>query len=183
MTSGPDSSRRGLIAAMRRRDDAVPARILELHGRMLRGFLREALRDPEAAEDVLQQVLLEAWQRSPDYDPTRASLPTWLLTIARSRAIDQLRRRIPEPVDPSAIATVGDPVASDQITAVQDRWRVAGLLATLPRDEARMLALRFYRGLSQREIADLTGIPLGTVKTRMVQALERLRAELNEELR
>ena len=70
----------------------------------LLGFLTQMLRDPGTAEDVLQQVLLEVWQRAENYDPDRASLLTWVLTIARSRALDELRRRVPEPLDPAVAA-------------------------------------------------------------------------------
>jgi RNA polymerase sigma-70 factor (ECF subfamily) len=164
------------IAARLRGDDpgAVEALWAE-YGRVVFAYLMRTLKDVGDAEDVHQQVFTEAWQRRREYDPDRANLFTWLMMIARSRAIDSARRRRPEPVDPVLTAeTVADPNPSPQEKALE-RWRLVHLLSRIPAEEARLLRLRFYEELSQREIADLTGIPLGTVKMRMVQALDRLR--------
>jgi RNA polymerase sigma-70 factor, ECF subfamily len=176
-------SERRLVRALRRADPRAVELVTEAHGRLLRGFLSETLEDRDAVQDVMQQTLLEVWRRGPDYDPRRASVATWLLVIARSRAIDHLRRRVPEPVDPDSLSAVADRDREDQTGALLERWRMAGMLAALPHEEGRVLRLRFYEGLTQRQIADRTGMPLGTVKMRMVQALERLRARLDEEER
>ena len=157
--------------------------VSEAYGALLRGFLAEALEDRDAVQDVLQQTLLDVWRRGHDYDPDRASLPTWLLVIARSRAIDHLRRRVPEPVDPDSLAAFADRDRADETGVLLERWRMAGMITALPRAEANMLRLRFYDGLSQREIAERTQVPLGTVKMRMVQALDRLRLMLDAEER
>jgi RNA polymerase sigma-70 factor, ECF subfamily len=146
------------------------------------GYLINVLGDRGIAEDVHQQVFLEVWQRAPGYDPERASVLTWVMTIARSRAIDQLRRRVPEPRDPggaTALAADPDPEASPD--ALVERWRIAHLLSRLRPEEADLLRMRFYEGLSQSEIAERTGMPLGTVKMRMVAALRRLRELIEEE--
>jgi RNA polymerase sigma-70 factor (ECF subfamily) len=176
---GPDSR----TASLRRRDPAEVRALHEECGPAVFGFLRRALRDHAAAEDVFQQVFLEAWQRAPDYDPARGTPITWLMTIARSRAIDHLRRRVPEPRDPAgALALLegeADPAAG--LDALVEQWRVAHLLGQLPAEEADLLRRRFYREQSQREIAAETGVPLGTVKMRMVQGLTRLRGLIEEE--
>ncbi len=125
--------------------------------------------------------MIDIWRRGPTYDPERASVTTWLLLIARSRAIDHLRRRVPEPYEPETVATVVDREAQDETAALVERWRVAGLLSALPRQESRLLSLRFYGGLTQAQIAQRTGLPLGTVKMRMVRALERLREAIERE--
>jgi RNA polymerase sigma-70 factor (ECF subfamily) len=131
---------------------------------------------------VLQITLVEAWQRGRTFDPGRGSLSTWLLTIARSRAIDQLRRRVPEPQDLSAGELQDQGVeVHDEVDALLERWRIAGLLSRLAPEQAGLLRMRFHEELSQREIAARTGMPLGTVKMRMVQALERLRDLLDAE--
>jgi RNA polymerase sigma-70 factor (ECF subfamily) len=124
------------------------------------------------------QVFLEVWQRAATYDSARAGLLTWILVIARSRAIDHLRRRVPEPIgtEPRDEQAIGDETAE-----LADRWRVAGLLASLPPEESKILRMRFYDELTQVEIAKRTGMPLGTVKMRMVTALGRLRDLLEEE--
>lgn len=156
---------------------------METHGRAVLGYLAQLLGDRATAEDVLQQVLLEVWQRGASYDPERAGLLTWVLTIARSRAIDELRRRIPEPVDPSALAVRTDqyPGMESETEQLLEQWRIAGLLDRLPREEASLLRLRFYDGLSQSEISELTGIAIGTVKARMVRGLCQLRDLLEAE--
>jgi RNA polymerase sigma-70 factor (ECF subfamily) len=142
------------------------------------GYLRHVLRDRTAAEDVFQQVFTEIWRRGAQYDPARGSLSTWALTIARSRAVDELRRRRPEPLDPADLPETPGPAPHD---AALDRWRMVNLLARLPVEERELLRLRFYAELTQTEIAEQTGLPLGTIKSRMVRGLERLRGLLDEE--
>ena len=98
------ASRSACPAGTRRRC----ARSTPEHGRATFGFLVRVLGDRATAEDVQQQVFLEAWQRAERYDPERSGLRTWLLAIARSRAIDHLRRRVPEPRDPASAVALAD---------------------------------------------------------------------------
>jgi RNA polymerase sigma-70 factor (ECF subfamily) len=142
------------------------------------GYLRHILRDRGAAEDVHQQVFTEIWRRGSQYDPERGSLSTWALTIARSRAFDELRRRRPEPLDPVDLPETMQAAPQD---AALERWRIAHLLGRLPAEERAVLRMRFYAELTQTEIAERTGLPLGTVKSRMVRGLERLRGLLDDE--
>jgi RNA polymerase sigma-70 factor (ECF subfamily) len=169
-----------LAEGIRRRDpNALDAAYAE-YGRTVFAYLARTIGDHAAAEDVQQQVFVDVWQRGPTFDPGRGRLFTWIMTIARSRAIDQLRKRIPEPRDPAVAAQSAEPQADETERAIE-RWRVAHMLRRIPSDEAAMLRLRFYEGLSQSEISERTGVPLGTVKMRMVQALERLRTLVGEE--
>jgi RNA polymerase sigma-70 factor, ECF subfamily len=175
---------RRLAAALRKHDPDALAAIQAEYGAIVLGYLRGVLRDRASAEDVLQITLLEVWQRGATYDPARSSLLTWVMMIARSRVIDHMRRRVPEPRDPTAAATLIErdgPDGADQADALLEQWRMAQLLTRLPVEQAEILRMRFYGGLSQREIATRTGLPLGTVKMRMVQALERLRELLDAE--
>lgn len=174
-----DAVERRLVELLRAGDQGAIAIVEERYGRIIGGFLREALPDPASAEDVMQQVLVELWRRGPDYEPERAGVLTWAMTIARSRAIDELRRRRPEPVDPSAIDDAGAPAA--ELDQILERWRLAELLERIPSEEAVALRLRFYEELAQPEIAARLGVPLGTVKTRMVRGLARLRGMIAEE--
>jgi RNA polymerase sigma-70 factor (ECF subfamily) len=167
-----------LVAGLRSEDEGAIAAFEERYGRVLTGFLRDSLPDPATAEEVRQQVLTEIWRRGGDYDPARASVLTWALMIARSRAADERRRRRPSPVDPTTIEEAGDDA---ELNGMLDRWRVAALLERIPAGEAATLRMRFYEGLSQSEIAARTGDPLGTVKTRMVRGLARLRELIGEE--
>jgi RNA polymerase sigma-70 factor (ECF subfamily) len=154
----------------------VLAELYATYGRATFGFLMHTLRDRAAAEDVQQQVFLEAWQRGPSYDPALASPASWLMLIARSRAIDELRRRVPEPRDPHgpAMADTAEPGRTD-VDELHDRWWLAAVLAELPEEEAVPLRMRFAQDLTQAEIAEALQLPLGTVKTRMARALHRLR--------
>jgi RNA polymerase sigma-70 factor, ECF subfamily len=171
------------VAALRKHAPEAMALVMEVHGRAVLGFLTQMLGDRSTAEDVLQQVLIEVWERGTSYDPERAGLLTWVLTIARSRGIDELRRRVPEPIDPAGLtkrleaASAGE----SETDRLLEQWRIAGLLARLPREEANLLRLRFYEGLSQSEIAESTGVALGTVKTKMVNGLCQLRDLLEAE--
>jgi RNA polymerase sigma-70 factor (ECF subfamily) len=177
-TTSPVARReRTLADALRAGDSAALAAVHARYGATLFGYLVSTLGDRATAEDVFQQVLTEIWQRGPTYDPARGSMTAWVLTIARSRAIDELRRRRPDPIDPAELPEDGSAPHDDALA----RWRMADLLAQLPDDERRLLEARFYSGLTQTEIAAATGIAMGTIKTRMVRGLERLRALLEAE--
>jgi RNA polymerase sigma-70 factor (ECF subfamily) len=182
--SAPSTTELRIAAGLRRSDpDAVRALYAE-YGPGALALLHDAIRDRSAVEDVYQQVLLEAWQRGRTYDPARASLRTWLATIARSRAIDHLRRRIPEPRDPADSADGrrldrgGEWEPAAQLV---DRMTLEQLLGRLTPEEADVVRLRYQFGLSQSQISAHTGVALGTVKSRTASALRRLRAMLEEE--
>jgi RNA polymerase sigma-70 factor (ECF subfamily) len=138
------------------------------------------------AEEVLQETFLEVWRRAREFDPSRGAVETWVTTIARTRAIDRKRAmgtvaRIAEDAavqPPPASATPVDP--SDAAALGQDRARVAAAMSQLPPEQRSVVELAYFEGLSQREIADRTGDPLGTVKTRARLALEKLAALLQE---
>lgn len=180
--SAPSTTELRIAAGLRRRDpDAVRALYAE-YGPGALALLRDTIRDRSAVEDVYQQVLLEAWQRGRSFDPARASLRTWLATIARSRAIDHLRRRVPEPHDPAdAYSDLAAAGASEPVAQLLDRVTLEQLLERLPAEEAEVVRLRWQLGMSQAQIAAHTGVPLGTVKSRTASALRRLRAMLEEE--
>jgi RNA polymerase sigma-70 factor (ECF subfamily) len=171
-----------IASSLQRGDTAAVETLYERFGRTVFAFLVNRIGDRAVAEDVHQQVFTELWRRGTEYDPERAGLFTWVMTIARSRAIDHLRRAVPEPHEPERAAALAEARGESESTEdLVERWRVAQLLQRIPADEAGMLRLRFYEGLSQREIAERTATPLGTVKMRMIQALERLRVLIEEE--
>lgn len=182
--SSPSATELRIAAGLRRRDpDAVRALYAE-YGPGALALLHDAIHDRSAVEDVYQQVLLEAWQRGRSFDPERASLRTWLATIARSRAIDHLRRRVPEPHDPADPADEPRRVRAcewEPATQLVDRVTLEQVLRRLAPDESEVVRLRYHLGLSQSQIAAHTGIPLGTVKSRTASALRHLRAMLEEE--
>lgn len=179
----PEAWERDLAGRLGRRDPGSLEELYERFGRIVFGFLMNALRDRGHAEDVQQHVFLDVWRRADTYDPSRSSLLTWLMMIARSRAIDQHRRKIPEPSATAAELSDRPVPASDasDLDALVETWRVAGLLGQLPAEESRLLRMRFYEDLPQSQIALRTGIPLGTVKMRMAQGLRRLRDLIEED--
>lgn len=175
-----DREEQRLARRLAARDESALADVYARYGRATFGFLLKALRDRATAEDVQQQVFLEVWQRAPQFDPARGSLFTWIMLIVRSRAIDQLRRRIPVPQDPTdspALDAPVDPVVDELV----EHWHMVELLQRLPHDESELLRRRFYGGLSQSEISSETGVPLGTVKMKMVSGLRRLREMMEPE--
>lgn len=154
--------------------------VYERYGAVLFGYLRGVINDVGRAEDVFQQVMTEVWARRAQYDPSRSSLLTWMMTIARSRAIDELRRsrRAPSEVGLDGLSAFVTNDAEDLV----ERWRIADLLERLPSDERAVLRMRFYATLTQVEIAERTSTPLGTVKSQMIRGLTRLRTMLEADV-
>jgi RNA polymerase sigma-70 factor (ECF subfamily) len=179
----PDSLTAGsqLGTALRQRREGSIEAVYEEFGRTTFGYLLSTLRDRSAAEDVQQEVFIEVWKRAESYDPERGSLGAWIMTIARSRAIDALRKRVPEPRDPSMTVDLVDSDAEQEGPRAVERWLTGHLLSKIPERERALLRMRFYSDMSQSEIAASTGIPLGTVKMQMVAGLRRLRELLDEE--
>ena len=176
-----DREERRLARRLARRDPEALRALYDLHGGAIFGALLRVLGDRAAAEDVQQQVFLEAWQRADRFDPERGGLRTWLLTIARSRALDHLRRRVPEPRDPASTIALADRADETRVDDLLEHWYLLAELDRLPGDEADVLRRRFYLEQSQTEIAAETGVPLGTVKSRMVSGLKRMRGALEDE--
>lgn len=163
-------------------DPAVVDLLWAEYGDRVLATALSTLRDRAEAEDVRQQVFTEVWESRSKYDPDRGSVRAWVMTIARSRAIDQLRARRPvvDAEELEGLVAPADPQTTPE--AAIDRLDVGRMLKRIPSEEAVLLRMRFHDGLSQREIAERTGIPLGTVKMRMVQALGRMRGMLDEEM-
>jgi RNA polymerase sigma-70 factor (ECF subfamily) len=139
------------------------------------GFACNALGDRELAEEVVQDVFARAWRHARDYDPKRASVRTWLYSIARNRVVDARRRAV------AAAAEQESPAELDRtLEQAVLRWQVAAALARLSPEHREVIRLAHYGGLTLREIAERKGIPLGTVKSRTSYALRSLRLILDE---
>lgn len=144
----------------------------------IKGFLMKSGSSDTLAEEVAQDVMATVWQKAGLFDPARASVATWIFTIARNRKIDILRKqRRPEPEDlpwgPSA-----EPDQEDTIALQQDTVRLRAAIAELPEKQRDLVKQAYFGELSHSEIATETGLPLGTIKSRIRLALERLRHEL-----
>lgn len=182
LSTEPEQIEKDLARRIADGDEVALNEVYSRYSRPVFGLLLRLLPDRTTAEDVQQQVFTEVWQKSGRFDPTRGSLLSWIMSIARSRAIDQLRKKVPEPQDPERTAEIVDRTpSSEEIDRLIDSFQFAQLLGHLPADEADLIRYRFQNELSQSEISERTGIPLGTVKSRMVSALGRLRTLMEAE--
>jgi len=136
------------------------------------------LGDTGAAEDILQEVFLQLW-RSPDmFDASRGSMPGWLAVIARNRAIDSLRKRRPE-TDITEVVVSVEPDLAGKAEWSRAADKIRGTLGGMPAPQRSALEMAFFEGLTHTEIAEKTGEPLGTVKTRIRAGLMTLRKAFN----
>jgi RNA polymerase sigma-70 factor (ECF subfamily) len=172
-----------LIRRMAEGDRDAFKHFYDLYARQVHPLILRIVRDAADAADVLQEVFWESWQSAASYDPGRGSPEAWIFTRARTRAIDRVRavRRRSEtfvaPVDERVAAAAADP-GGDAAARVGNRDLVLGALDRLPEAQREALALAYYGGLTQTEIAERLKQPLGTVKTRIRLGLERLREVL-----
>ena len=141
------------------------------------------------AEEVLQEIFFELWRRAPQYDRSRASVTTWVLTVARSRALDARRARSRRPSgagEESAVQPAPDEERPDEQTLAQQRSAaVRAAIARLTPEQRQAVELAYFDGLSHSEISARLNLPLGTVKSRILSAMKLLRgglAELGEEV-
>jgi len=169
-----------MLAVRDRQDRAAFAQLFRHFAPRVKAFLMKAGTEAALAEDCAQDVLATVWQKAHLFDPSRASVATWVFTIARNRRIDIARRdRRPEP---EALDWGGDshePDQADVYEAAQETRRLTDALSTLPEAQRALVARAFYGELSHSEIAAETGLPLGTIKSRIRLALDRLRAKMS----
>jgi len=158
--------------------DAVALRDLyDRYGRVIYSFAYRLTHDATLSEECVQDVFVALWRRAGDFDPTRAKLTTWLFVVARNRAIELGRQKARRPELRDDLEPVGSsPDPADLIAVADESQRVAEAMAELPEEQLAVLRLSYFDGLSHSEIAEVIGIPLGTVKGRMRLALERLRS-------
>jgi len=167
-----------------------PEALSDLYDRysgMLLALARRVLSDSSDAEEVLQEAFLQVWNQAGRYDPARSSVSTWLVLIIRSRAIDRLRsRRVGEKAVTAAQhekpVTHTSPKGVGDVLMLERRERLAREMEALPREQREVLELAFYKGMTQREISEQTEIPLGTVKTRTLLAMKKLRQAMEGDI-
>ncbi|HZH90696.1 MAG TPA: sigma-70 family RNA polymerase sigma factor [Pyrinomonadaceae bacterium] len=174
-----------LLHAVARGDESALAAIYDRYNSILLGLLLRILHSRVEAEDVLQEVFLQIWQRAANFDEARGRAFTWMVTLARSRAIDRLRalqsrQRADDTALRDAPEAVGD--AGDDVYHGEQREIVRAALAEIPEEQRRALLLAYFEGLTQSEIAERLGQPLGTVKTRMRSGMSKLRDVLSERM-
>ncbi|HEX8173821.1 MAG TPA: sigma-70 family RNA polymerase sigma factor [Pyrinomonadaceae bacterium] len=184
-STGPEhvpTSDTELLRAIASGDSGALAELYDRYRSILFGLLLRILHDSAEAEDVLQEVFIQTWRRASAFDESRGKAFTWLVTIARSRAIDRLRSRSAQ--ERTALRAAPDPWekvsdASDDAVRSEEGERVRRALAEISEEQRQTLLLAYFEGLSQTEIAERTSTPLGTVKTRTRAGLLRLRELLS----
>ena len=166
---------------LRVRDDqdrAAFAALFRHFAPRVKAFLMKSGADATLAEECAQDVMATLWQKAHLFDPSRASVATWVFTIARNRRIDALRKaRRPEPEE-LPWGPEPEPDQAEVLEAQQDTERLGAALSQLPDKQRALIERAFYGDLSHSEIAAETGLPLGTIKSRIRLALERLRQQM-----
>ncbi|MGH7609100.1 MAG: sigma-70 family RNA polymerase sigma factor [Candidatus Dormibacteria bacterium] len=176
--AGETSSDAELMWRLRGHDDQALAHLYDRHAGVAYGLAVRMLNDRASAEEVVQDAFLSLWRLAGSYSPDRASVRSWLMVMVRSRAIDRLR--------PASARARSVPLEDEpQLMALNDTWHAAtdsmrrqaihSALARLPEEQGQVLEWAYFAGLSQSEIAQRTGLPIGTVKSRTRLALDRLR--------
>src|SRR5215203_5081274 len=180
-----DSDDAALLRRMAAGDEQALGLLYDRWNAVVHGVVSRMLRQPDDVEDVVEEAFWQAWRQASRFDPTRGAVQTWLLTIARSRALDRvrsLRRRREDPLEgedgESVVQQVAEGDPGLDAEASERRRIVVAALSGLPAEQREALELGYFGGLSQSEIAERTGQPLGTVKTRMRLAMQKLRGQL-----
>ncbi len=160
-------------------DKAAFAALFRHFAPRVKAFLMKSGADAALAEECAQDVMATLWQKSHLFDPARASVATWVFTIARNRRIDALRKsRRPEPED-LPWGPEPEPDQAEVFEAQQDTDRLGAALSQLPAKQRALIERAYYGDLSHSEIATETGLPLGTIKSRIRLALEKLRQQMS----
>lgn len=192
-SSAPNSGMKSLddkelVAAIVDRQSAAIAELYDRYSGMLQALSHRVLGDASDAEEVLQEAFLQVWNQAGRYDSKRSSVSTWLVLITRSRSIDRLRsRQVQQRTVKSAgqenPATHTSPQGVGNVLLQERRNRLRQEMKQLPDEQSQVLEMAFFRGMTQSEISEETGIPLGTVKTRTLLAMKKLRKALSDDIR
>src|SRR5271165_5376218 len=166
-----------LIARIRVGEQQAMSELYDRYSKVVYAVALRVLQDAAAAEDVLQDIFLQLWRNPDAFDASRGSLAAWLAVISRHRAIDRLRKRRPE-VDIEECVIAGGPDLSDEAERGLIVEKVRSVLAEMSPNQRNALELAYFQGLTHTEIAEKTGEPLGTIKTRIRTGLQQLRAKL-----
>jgi RNA polymerase sigma factor (sigma-70 family) len=164
-----------------RRDREAFTLIFDYFAPRIEAYLTRLGLDSGAAEEIAQEVMVTLWRKADLFDPAKSSLPTWLYRIARNRRIDLMRRARVDYLDPQSPRLLDEAAEGEISSAYEGQERddiLRKLVLTLPEQQQGLLTLAFYEGLSHSQIAERTGTPLGTVKSRLRLAFSQLRRAL-----
>ena len=164
-------------------DRAAFATLFEHYAPRLKGYLLRLGLGPAQAEDLAQEVMVTVWRKAGQFDRAQASVATWIYRIARNRRIDAFRReqRAVLDADDPGLQPSAEPAPDAGLDATEREEQVRAALAELPSEQVDLVRRAFYEGLSHRQIADVTGLALGTVKSRLRLAFQKLRIRLEGE--
>jgi RNA polymerase sigma-70 factor (ECF subfamily) len=166
------------VFALAEGDERALGRLYDRHAPVLLALGDRILKNRREAEDLLHDVFVEVWRQAGDYDVARGPVATWLRLRMRCRAIDRVRLARIARSSPLDEATTSAPDHGPDPEEAADGQRLHHALSALPSDQATVLMLGYFEGLSSSEIADRCGIPLGTVKSRVAAAMTKLRAHM-----
>jgi RNA polymerase sigma-70 factor (ECF subfamily) len=167
-----------MVVRIRTGDEQAMAQLYDRYSSIVYSVALRVLGDTGGAEDVVQDVFMQLWRNPAAFDSSRGSLPAWLAVIARNRAIDAIRKRHPEDDIAETIVSV-EPDLAGETERARAIEKVRGTLGTMPAPQRDALELAFFEGLTHSEIAEKTGEPLGTIKTRIRAGLLALRKAFN----
>lgn len=175
---------RALVARVTEGDGAALETLYGRYGRACFGLARRILADEQHAQDAVQEVFLTVWRDASRFDASRGGFSTWLLSMTHHKAVDSVRReenlRKRRTTSEALETRESDaPRVEDAVWSLLRRERVRTVLATLPDPQREALTLAYFGGYTQREIAGLTATPLGTVKTRMLAGMRRMKDSLD----
>ena len=166
-----------LVTAIRSGDQGAMAALYDRYSSIVYSVALRVLQDTGTAEDVLQDIFMQLWRNPGSFDASRGNMAAWLAVIARNRAIDVLRRRRPQDDIEEVVVSVEPDMASDAERA-RAMDKIRGAMETMPTPQRSALELAYFEGLTHAEIAEKTGEPLGTIKTRIRAGLLSLRKVL-----
>jgi RNA polymerase sigma-70 factor (ECF subfamily) len=175
-----------LLTAIQERNDAALGELYDRYCRLALGVAYRILGERGVAEDVVQEAFLNVWRKASGYQPGRGSVRTWLLTIVHNLAIDRRRGRYRREMTDVQIDDVEYALGTDDddlfstVTGAIEADQVRQAIANLPPEQRQPIVLAYFGGLTHQEIADQTGTPLGTVKSRMRLGLQKLRVALEQ---
>jgi RNA polymerase sigma-70 factor, ECF subfamily len=178
----PNTTDGELIRRVARRDATAFELLYRRFARPVFGLALRRLGDRMNAEDAVQETFAAIWRSARTYKPERGAGAPWLYAVARNAIVDRSRNRSEPPGDGPELPSE-EPGPLERAEASYTAWRVHRALETLPQNEREVIELAYYGGLSQSEVADFLGVPLGTVKTRTRSGLGRLADMLEGELR
>lgn len=169
-----------LLRVGKSQDKQAFSQIFDHFAPRLNAYMRKLGSDATQAEELVQETMLTVWRKAPSFEPAKAAASTWIYTIARNKRIDSLRRARPEVSDTDLSTIPAEEPEGDPVDTANQQRDIEEAIASLPEEQADLLRLAYYNDMPHSEIAAARNLPLGTVKSRLRLALEKMRRILNK---